>query len=624
MDGQTLPGHEPRYSGPPDGSQRSDPRRQRAGRCLRLGFAVALAAALSGCTAAPPGPGKEKTLRLAWSADVRSLDPATAVEGGAWSAVRLVNQGLLDYGEGTDLVPCLARELPQVSADGCTYTFRLRRGIRFSNGRELTAEDCVYTLERLLEPGTKSWGEAFFRGIAGTRAFQAARERDAESQRGLEPHRRKRLAEPTRVEGLRAPDRYTFQVRLEAPDLSFPYKMTVTPTYIVPKEEVQRWGEEFFRHPVGTGAYVLKEWRRGASLRYERNRLHTGDTHPHPDAVHVLLGTDTLTQQMMFERGELDYLGNIPTADFVRITSDPKWKSYVMPRVVTGMEWLFLNCEMPPFTDRRVRQAMNYALDKERLIGLLNGRAVASRGILPPQLPGHNPDLKGYPYDASRARRLLDEAGYRDGFSVPLLVGANSEAWMKLAQGVQGQLAEVGIKVELRVVSPATYVSLITRRRTTQLGFASWWCDYPDPNNIFDALLCGEQITEHDCLNAAFYRNPVVDALLAEARRETDREHRSRLYQRAEALIFEDAPWVFLYHPAAHGMRQPWLKGCKPHPVWPECYERWWIEEPRGPGVRSRRQEDEDAAPGSPLGMGLPHDVRHFADRIRDRAYGAG
>lgn len=534
------------------------------------GVSACLAWLAAGCApAAAYRRGSGDTLRLALRTDVNSLDPAIAYDLESWPLVRLVNQGLLDYDDGTNLVPWLARELPSVSPDGRTFTFRLRPGIRFSNGRELAAADYVYTLERILDPATRSPGDGFFRNIVGARAFQAARARRGAGRAA---------AEPAHVSGLRAPDRYTLQIRLEQPDLSFANVMALPFTYAVPREEVARHGQDFYRHPVGTGPFVLREWRRGLRIRFARNPFYAQPDPVRLRAVEVLVGADELVQQMMFERGELDLAPRIPDPDFIRVTTDPRLRACVQSMPASAVQYLAMNCELKPFDDRRVRQAMNHALNQERLLRVLNRQGLAARGVLPPPMAGFSPGLPDYPYDPDRARELLRAAGYPSGFSVPLWLSADDARSLKMAQAVQQDLAQVGVRVELRPVAGTIFGEATGRRKHVQLCHGTWYQDYPDPSNFLDVLLSGDRIVDVHCNNKAFYSNPRVNALLRSAARETDRARRLRQYQEVERRVVEDAPWVFLYFPKVYMLHQPWLKGMKMHPVWPNRYERLWIE----------------------------------------------
>ena len=505
------------------------------------------------------------TLRLAVETQIHSLDPAIAYDTFSWPLIRLLYHGLLDYDDGTNLVPWLAEEMPGISEDGRTYTFRLRKGVLFSNGREVLAGDFVYSLERILDPETASPGESFYRNIVGAREFQEARKEGPD-------------VEPLHVEGLQALDDYSLEISLLEPDLAFLNVMAMTFAYAVPREAVEEHGDDFFRNPVGTGPFLLTEWVRGMRLQMVRNPRYTAGEPARLDGIHVMIGGDTLIHQMMFERGELDLKDGIPIPDFVRITTDPKWEPYLVKALDARTVYLPMNCEMEPFTDVRVRRAVNYGIDKERVLKLITGRAVPAHGVLPPSMPGYNPELRSYEFDPEKARALLAEAGYAEGFELPLWVRSDTGYEVKVAEAIQQDLAQVGIKLDIRPVAFGTLIDILSRRGGAEFGVFGWSQDYPDPSNFLDVLLNGERIVEVNCNNAAFYSNPEVNALLAEAAAETDAARRLGIYGQVEQMVVDDAPWVCLYHPVRYNLRQPWLRGHAMHPVWPQRLDTLWLD----------------------------------------------
>jgi len=377
--------------------------------------ALPAAALLSGC--GRERTAGERTLRFAYHTDYKSMDPAKCFEASALQVMRLLYQGLLDCDDQMNVVPWLAAELPQVSADKTTYTIRLKPGIRFANGREVEAEDCVYSIQRIFQPATQSPGATFLRNIRGSKAFQ-----DGEA-----PH----------IEGLRAQDRLTLRIELEKPDLAFLWLLTLPYTYPVPREEVERHGKEWYRNPCGTGPFVLTDWRRDLHLRFERNPLYTGPARPGLDVIEILIGYDEMTQTMKFERAELDLL-TIPQPDLVRLKNDPHWGPQVRSLCLQETEFLGMNCEMEPFTDRRVRLAVCHAVNRERLVRFIGGAGAVAHGLVPPGVFGHDPTRPGYAYDPERSRRLLAEAGHPDGIAVDLWFPTDVPLWERICQVVQG------------------------------------------------------------------------------------------------------------------------------------------------------------------------------------------
>ncbi len=504
---------------------------------------------------------EENVLRIAVPSDPRSLDPAIAYDVVTWPLVRTLFHGLVDYDDDLNLVPWHARSWT-ISEDGRTITFKLRQDIRFSNGRPITSEDFAYSLQRILNPAVKSPGQGFYRNIAGARAFQ-----DGSADR---------------VSGLRTPDLETLEIELVQPDLPFLYCIAMPFAYAVPREEVERHGDEFGRYPVGSGPFTLARWQRGTGLRLEKNPGYYRADDIRLEAIDLMVGGDETLHMMMFERGELDIASvtstGIPDADFIRVMNDPVLSKRVAHQALNAIQYLSMNTELPPFDNVNVRRAVNHAIDRERIVGLISDRGIPARGVLPPGMPGFNEALAGYDHDPEKARTLLEEAGFTEGFTTELMVTAQSGIDSKIGQAVQQDLAEVGITVEIRPVTGPTRIEATGTRGAVPFATFGWYQDYPDPSNFLDVLLNGNRITEVHSTNVAFYDNERVNALLNEASSSTDQAHRLALYQEAERLIVDDAPWVFLYYPQMYLLRQPWLKGLKLNPVWPIRYELMWVE----------------------------------------------
>ncbi len=530
----------------------------------RRAFLAALtaspAALLSGCGRSGAGP---RTLRIAYRTDFKTMDPAISYDAETLPYIRLLYQGLLDADDDLKLVPALAEELPAVSADKLAYTFRIRRGVRFANGREVEAADFVYALQRTLDPATKSPWPAFLKNVRGARDFEDARKRgDAAA----------------RVAGLSSPDRFTLRIELEKPDLAFLWVLTLPYTYAVPREEVERRGDEFYRDPCGTGPMVLAEWQRGLRLRFKRNPHYDRSGSPGYDVLEVLIGYDEMTQAMMFERGDVDVLPSLSRPDYVRFRRDPRWRPCVSSLQLQETNFLVMNTEIEPFTDRRVRQAVCLAVDRERIVKVLNYRGVPAASLIPPGVPGHDPSRRGYPRDPAKARRLLTEAGRGDGFKVPLWYIADTDRWGKIAEVVKQDLAAIGVEVELKPAAFNVCIDAIARRHEVPFSVMGWTEDYPDPSDFLNALCDGTRIVDTDCNNMAFYDNAGVNDLLARAAVETDEDRRLTLYRQAEDVVLDDAAYCVLLYNIESRAAQPRVKGFRLHPMWFVAYEKLSLE----------------------------------------------
>jgi len=313
-------------------------------------------------------PQKGGEMIVAYKDDLATLDPAIGYDWTNWPAEKMVFDGLLDYDEGTTIQPRLAASLPEVNADATIYTFKLRQGVKFHNGRELTADDVVYSITRVLDPKTGSPGAGFYVGIKGA---QELIDGSAAS-----------------VAGIQALDANTVQFTLASPDVTFLNKMALNFAFIVPKEEVEKEGENFGHKPTGTGPYTLKEWKSGEFLVFERNPDYFFEGRPFLDKVTIQVGVAPDVALLRLEKGEIHLMGDPPPgADWARVSADPAWKERLEIQPQVSTVYIAINVAAPPFDNVKVRQALNHAIDKQRIVQLLNGRATVANQVLPPLMP---------------------------------------------------------------------------------------------------------------------------------------------------------------------------------------------------------------------------------------------
>lgn len=521
---------------------------------LFLLLAVFSAVAAAEMPAPVETPRRGGTLRVWNTQDWRSLDPAVAFDNESMPHQRLLFRGLVAYDSGTRLVPDQASDW-SLSEDLRTYTFHLKPGVRFAHGREVEAEDYVFSLERILDPRTTSAGQSYFMGILGAPEFSSGK--------------------ATNVAGIRAPDRHTLVIELAKPEFTFLNVMTMPFASPLPREVVRQHGANFQYHLIGSGPYMVSEWRRDVRWRFVRNPHYSGPD-GWVDAVEIMLGGDRWLGVMMVERGELDRV-MAEGVSALRIERDPRlksWLGWVQP-VHTG--YLFLNTGIKPFDDVRVRQAVSLAVNKERLIKLAGGLAVVAHGVVPPSMPWVNPGLPPDEFSPVRARARLVEAGLPDGFKTQLWFIDARVIDKRMAAGIQQDLGAIGIDLELQGVSLAAFEVRVRARNQVPCGIWGWSQDYPDPSNFLDVLLNGDRITEGSSNNQAFYNNPDVNRRLGIAEATFDPVIRLQRYRDIEAEVMRDAPWVPLYHERLPIVRNPRLRGDVPHPVWLWRYEHMWL-----------------------------------------------
>jgi len=524
-------------------------------RLLIRALVVAAAIAIAGCHAGPPEPSfpaGAMVIRLALPDDVPTLDPAAGYDSVSWQFEQMIFDTLVRYGDAdVRLYPDLALSW-KVSPDARVFSFTMRRDARFTNGRGVTSADIRYAIERVLTPKNNSQGIEYFRSIDGAENFIAGR--------------------TPQVAGIQTPDSWTISFHLIAPDPLFVDKLAMPFAAAVPREEVERWGDDFRRHPVGSGPFKLGEWIGGNRIVMLRNPGYFVAGVPRLDAVVTTLGVSEELEWLKFEAGEID-IASIPPAEFPYVMKTPALKRMTIHRVTISTEYVGMNCQMAPFNDIRVRRAINYAVNKDKLVELLNGRAVVARGVLPPGLPGFNPSLKGYPYDPAMARRLLEQSGHASGLKPELWIAAD-RTMMAIGESIQQDLALVGVDVILKPVAWGPLLEAVRQPDNVDMFVLGWEADFPDPSNFLEVLLSRRQWGDN---NDTFYANPLVDQILDQAAPISDPARRYPLYQRAEEIVVGDAPWVFLYNRVNWVIRQPWVNGYELSPMRPSRFDRVWL-----------------------------------------------
>ena len=478
--------------------------------------------------------------------DISTLDPAIGYDWQNFSIIKAMFSGLMGYKPGTaELEPNLA-ESYTVSQDGKTYTFGLRQGVKFHNGREMTAKDVKYSLERTLNPATRSPGQGFYLGISGAQAFIDGK--------------------ATEVSGIQTPDDTTVTITLDEPSAPFLHLMALNFSYVVPQEEVERYGEDFGRNPVGTGAFKLREWQLGQRLVIERNPDYFQQGLPYLDDVTFEVGVEPTVALLRLQRGQADILGDgIPPAQFVSLTSDPNSADLIAsgPQLQTG--YITLNGNVAPFDNVKVRQAVNMAVNKDRIIQIINGRATPATQPLPPLMPGYDDSYKGYAYDPEGAKALLAEAGFPDGFSTQLYA-TNTDPNPRIAQAVQQDLAVVGITAELRTQAQSTVIAAGGEPEGAPMiwsGGMAWIADYPDPSNFYWPILgCAGAV--QGGWNWAWYCNEALDAAATAADamvQPGQSAARERAWADIYASVMKDAPWVPVFNETRYTVHSARLAG---------------------------------------------------------------
>jgi len=476
-----------------------------------------------------------------------TLDPALIVDlDGARIAAKLYSC-LVTFDENLLPVPDAA-ECWTVSPDGRSYVFRLKQGNTFFNGRQLTAADVVYSFERVLNPKTKSPRTWVLSRIQGARQFMD----------GQADH----------VAGIRQLGPLDVLITLEEPFAPFICFLGLTTASIVPREEVETWGADYGFHGSGAGPFCLERWRHNQFLTLKANKEY-GGRKPGLAGICYKIIPEDFTALAEFETGDIDLLPEIMLSAYSRYAGDPAWQPYIKMTPGLNTYYLGLNCRMAPFTDVRVRQAMNFAIDREKMFNtIFEKRGTLASGPLPPLLRG-GPSPEPYGYSPARAKKLLAEAGYPDGFSMTIYQTADMEN-LDICQVIQGYLKQIGIDVSIVQLEWSTFLDTVARGEA-QSFWLSWWADYPEGENFLFPLFCSR--TWGAGGNRCRFANKDIDGLLYQSVTIPDGEARRAAYRFIEKKIVREAPWVFFWHKSSCSIHRPRVQGYRVSPL--ASMEKW-------------------------------------------------
>ena len=489
-------------------------------------------------------PKQGGSMSIAFKDDIATLDPAIGYDWQNWALIKSMFNGLMDYEPGTTKLRPMLAESYQVAQDGLTYTFKIRSGVKFHNGRGMTADDIVYSIQRTVDPKTQSPGQSFFGVIAGFDAFTGGK--------------------TDRLTGISAPDAKTVRIKLSHPSAPFLQVLALNFAFVVPKEEVEK--PDFGKHPVGTGAFKLKDWELGQRLTLVRNPEYFEKGIPHLDQVVVEVGQEPVTAVLRLQNGQLDALGDgIPPAKFIEVMKNPQYKDNVVtgPRLATT--YVSMNTNIKPFDDRRVRRAVNHAINKTRIVRLINGRAEPANQVLPPGMPGYDPNYQGYDYNPAKAKALLKQSGHPDGFSTTLLAN-NTDPNPRIVQAIQQDLAAVGIKAELTTLAQQNVIAAAGSPDQAPMvwsGGMAWSDDFPDPADFYTPILSCSSAVQGGW-NWAFYCNKKLDEQAVAADTIVDpakSKERDAAWAGIYEQVMEDAPWAPVYNEKLYVMKSNRITG---------------------------------------------------------------
>lgn len=496
--------------------------------------------AIGGCARSSAGGGN--VFRYALQSPPTQLDPALVEDGDTIDLLMQIFEGLVQWNEKNEIVPNLAEKW-EISPDGRTYTFHLKHNVKFHNGRVMTAADFVYTLTRTLRKSTNSpTAMTYLNDIVGAKELNSGA--------------------TNTLAGVKALDEHTLQITIDKRKPYFLGKLTYPTAYVVCKEVIEQNGGRFDEKTmIGTGPFKFRSYQPGYRVTLVANPDYHGRK-PLLDGIERPILADSTSRQNAYESGSLD-LTDVNRAELDRIRRDPALSRQLKEFARANIWYLALNQRaFAPFRDRRVRQAFAHAINKDELIRLaLKGTAQRANGIIPPGVPGHDPNFTGLEYNPEKARRLLAAAGYPNGKGFPRLVISFRQGYQEIADAVlaiRNDLQQnLGIDVDARQVEWGQFLKE-RANGTMPCYHLRWAADYLDPQNFLSLMLHSGSPE-----NTLGYSNPDFDRLCEQADVEPDPQKRMTLYRQAEKVVVEDAPWVCLFYKRDVELHKPYVKGLR-------------------------------------------------------------
>ncbi|MDI3546411.1 MAG: peptide/nickel transport system substrate-binding protein [Halanaerobiales bacterium] len=481
--------------------------------------------------------------------DSVGLDPIQVTDGESFKVTQQIYDTIVQYKPGTtEVIPGLAKEW-EVSDDGLRWTFYLREGVKFHDGNPVNAEAIKWNFDRwrLVDHpyhigGDFTYYSYMFQGFPGI------------------------------IKEVNAVDEYTVEFVLTEPQAPFLNNLGMVSFGIASPAAVKKWGEDYFKHPVGSGPFKFVEWKKDDRIVLEANEDYWGGR-PYLDKVVFRSIPDNGARYMELQAGTIDMMDYINPEDVASVKENPELDLVLRPSFNVG--YFAMHQNFPPFDNVLIRRAFNHAINKENLIGAFYaGLAQPAKNPLPPSLWGYNDEIKDYEYDLEKAKELLAKAGYPDGFEFDLWYMPVPRPYFPqpklVAQAIQYYLSQIGVKANLKTVDWGTYLDkyYADELPTYLLG---WTGDNGDPDNFLYVLL---DQTQNNC----GYKNDELHEILLEAQRTVDHERRVELYMKAQEIIHNDAPWVPIAHSTPPLVKRSYVKNYIPNPTSTEKFHRVWLD----------------------------------------------
>src|SRR5712664_355308 len=499
---------------------------------LWVGLGLLIVGLISVGRGGPAEAQAQKTLVIAIGADQTGMDPQTVQNNESGFVMSTIFDSLVNYRPGSSEVGPGLAESWTVSPDGKVFTFKLRHGVKFHDGTPMDARTVAEDLDRAINPNNPCFVPTR-KGVDTYDEFTFGSVKDNS------------VAKMTVLDD--------FTLRFTLPDPSAPFLSSLAMIWqgIMSPAATKQYNCDAGQHPVGTGPFKFVEAVRNDHITVEANPNYWGGR-PKVDRIIFRIVPESATRMLMLERNDAQILADVPPSDYARVQNNKALQLYKQAGLtILGVA---MSNDLGPFKDRRVRQAMNYAVDKDAINqGLYAGATPASQGM-PPVLWGYNKSVAPYPYDVAKAKALLAEAGYPNGFSTDMMVYANPRGYnpiggAKLGEAVQSYLTKVGVNVKITQYEWGAYLARFRRQPWEGFAIAGWSGDNGDPDNFLGDLFewdiaNGRARTN----NTSRHHSPAFDRLIRDARRTTDQTKRAALYEQANKLLHDDAAWVFMNH----------------------------------------------------------------------------
>ena len=502
-------------------------------RLAALLLVLVLAGLVGGAAGAPP----RDAIVIGLVAEPVTMDPPQITDLNSARVTKRIFEGLVGQELGSyKLVPGLAQSW-DISRDGLTYTFRLRPNVTFHDGTPFNADAVKFVFERQLNDkgpyyatGTYPYVKGFLGNVAGVEVLDAS----------------------------------TVQIKLKAPLTPFLQYLAHQSLFMFSPESLKKWGKDVVKHPVGTGPFKLETWEPGVKVVLARNDQYWGGAPKIRQAIYVPI-VEAQARLVALKTGDIDLTMDVPPDSLDELRRDP---NLVVAESNSSAVWyVTLNTRHPILKDRRVRQALNHAVNKEAIIrDILRGTAIVSRGPISPVYgPYYEENTARYPHDLEKARALLKDAGYAGGFELGFLVpesGSGMQSPVEMATVIQANLAQIGVRAKIQTMEWGAYL----RKYLEQPDMAemSWNPSIGDPDHMMYMLLSSDRFPP--AFNSGYYQNDRVDDLLRRARTTLDEKARVPLYKEAQKLVVEDAPWIFVDHGKQVIVHRKRVQGFKLHP----------------------------------------------------------